>query len=253
MNSTNGYSNGETKNGAPRHVAIIMDGNGRWAKSKGLMRVEGHRNGAKTVRMVVEESRKLGVRYLTLFAFSSENWNRPKSEVSALMQLFKLYIEQELPNLIQNGVRLRAIGDLSRLPKGVQESLSAAQEKSRSQSELDLVLAVSYGGRGEIVNAARNLGQKLLSGELSLDGINEQSFSGAMYAPDIPDPDLLIRTSDENRISNFLLWQLAYSEIVVSPMYWPDFDKIEYLRCLAEYKARTRRFGLTDEQLEASL
>jgi undecaprenyl diphosphate synthase len=227
-----------------------MDGNGRWARKRFLPRVEGHRAGAKTVRMIVEESRRLGIRYLTLFAFSTENWQRPQDEVSALMKLFCQYLESELDLMCRNDIRLRAIGDLGRLPKEVRDSLQRNFEKTRDNKSMDLILAVSYGGRDELVNAAKRIAEKVAHGELATNAISERTISENLYAPDVPDPDLLIRTSDENRISNFLLWQLAYSEIVVTPVLWPDFSKDEYSRCLKEYAGRTRRFGLTDEQLE---
>lgn len=233
----------------PKHVAIIMDGNGRWAKKRFLPRVEGHRAGAKTVRMVVEESRRLGIRYLTLFTFSSENWNRPKAEVAALMQLFKTYLEKELELLTKNNIRLRAIGNLERLPQDVRETLSSVSKQTEKFDGMDLILAVSYGGREEIVYAARQLAQRAAAKQLDPEQIDENCFRQSLYAPDIPDPDVLIRSSDENRISNFLLWQLAYSEIIVTPVLWPDFDREEFLRCLQEYAGRNRRFGLTDEQL----
>ncbi len=233
----------------PRHVAIIMDGNGRWAGSRGLPRVEGHRAGVRSVRSVVEESRRLGVRYLTLFCFSSENWKRPKAEVSALMSLFKSHLDSELDLMLRNDIRLRAVGELSKLPAFVQDTLKVREERTARLSGMDLVLAVSYGGREEIVHASRQIAARVKSGEIELSQINEQTFSQSLYAADIPDPDLLIRTSGENRISNFLLWQLAYTEIVVSPVYWPDFDAKEYQRCIQEFNGRARRFGLTAEQV----
>ena len=233
----------------PRHVAIIMDGNGRWATKRHLPRVEGHRVGAKTVRMVVEESRRIGIKFLTLFAFSTENWARPATEVAALMQLFKRYLESERELLLKNGIRLRSIGDLKRLPEGVQDVLKETEQATSHLDGMSLVLAVSYGGRDEIVNAARKLAAEVKAGGLNPEAIDEKLLGQRMYAPDIPDPDLLIRTSDENRISNFLLWQLAYSEIVVSSALWPEFSKAEYLRCLNEYSGRSRRFGLTAEQI----
>jgi undecaprenyl diphosphate synthase len=236
----------------PRHVAIIMDGNGRWARSRHLPRVEGHRAGARTVRMAVEESRRLGIRYLTLFAFSTENWGRPADEVGALMKLFVRYLESELKLLRDNDIRLRAVGELSRLPAPVAASLARTQAETAACASMDLILAVSYGGREEIVNACRKLAERAAAGTIAPGAIDEDSIRSALYAPDVPDPDLLIRTSDENRISNFLLWQLAYTEIVVTPVYWPEFSKDEYLRCLSEYAGRRRRFGLTDEQLETS-
>lgn len=233
----------------PRHVAVIMDGNGRWARSRFLPRVEGHRSGAKTVRMVVEESRKLGIRHLTLFAFSTENWQRPADEVSALMKLFRAYLESELELLLKQNIRLRAIGDLSKLPSFVREILEVTMEKTRRADAMDLVLAVSYGGRQEIVNAAQKLAAAAAQGTLEPAAIDEVAFARNLYEPEIPDPDLLIRTSDECRISNFLLWQLAYAEIVVSPLLWPEFSRAEFHRCLEEYSRRERRFGLTDEQV----
>ncbi len=236
----------------PKHVAIIMDGNGRWARKRFLPRIEGHRNGAKSVRMVVEESRRLGIRYLTLFTFSTENWRRPEQEVGGLMHLFVQHLESELDLLLKNGVRLRAMGDLSRLPESVRSLLERNEERTKDLDGMDLILAVSYGGREEIVRAARKLASEARAGTLDPDTITEETFSGGMYLADVPDPDLLIRTSDENRISNFLLWQLAYSEIVVSPLFWPEFSKEEFMRCLHDYAGRNRRFGLTQEQLEAS-
>lgn len=236
-------------NNLPKHIAIIMDGNGRWAKSKNLPRVEGHRTGAKSVRVVVEEARKLGIKYLTLFSFSTENWNRPKDEVSALMKLFKQYLDGELSQLLKNGVRLRAIGDLQRLPDFVRESLDRNQKETEHLDGLQLILALSYGGREEIVSAARKLATQAKAGLIDPNLINEELFSENLYSKDIPDPDLLIRTSAENRISNFLLWQLAYAEIVVSPVLWPDFRQAEFAACLEEYAKRERRFGLTSEQI----
>jgi len=232
----------------PAHVALIMDGNGRWAQARHLPRVEGHRAGAKTVRMIVEESRRIGIRYVTLFAFSSENWGRPEGEVSALMKLFAQYLDSELDLLLRNGIRLRAIGDLNRLPPAVRESLERNQERTKAERGMDLILAVSYGSRQEIAEAVKTIASKVLSGELKVDDICPKTIAESLYAPDVPDPDLLIRTSRENRISNFLLWQLAYSEIVVSPLYWPEFSKEEFGRCLDEYASRDRRFGLTKEQ-----
>lgn len=233
----------------PRHVAVIMDGNGRWAKKRFLPRVEGHRAGAKTVRMIVEESRKLGVRYLTLFAFSTENWQRPNDEVSSLMKLFAQYLDSELELMLKNDIRLRAIGDLKRLPTIVQDLLMRNAERTVNNKSMDLVLAVSYGGREELLNAVRSIATDVKSGKLEPADIDHAALVDRLYAPDLPDPDLLIRTSDESRISNFLLWQLAYSEIVVSPLLWPEFSKDEYHRCLKEFAGRTRRFGLTDEQV----
>ncbi len=246
----NGASHAQMFAAVPRHVAIIMDGNGRWAEQAGLPRVEGHRAGAKAVRGVVESARKLGVKYLTLFAFSTENWRRPEREVHALMALFAQYLASEVDTLLKNDIRLRAVGDLSRLPLEVRESLENSIERTKTATSLQLVLAISYGGRDEIARAARKIADAAVRGSLDVASIKEDTVSKYLDAPDIPDPDLLIRSSDEFRISNFLLWQLAYAEIVVSPMLWPDFSELEFVRCLKEYNGRSRRFGLTREQIE---
>lgn len=236
----------------PRHMAIIMDGNGRWARKRFLPRLEGHRNGAKTVRMVVEESRRLGIRHLTLFAFSTENWRRPQEEVGGLMGLFLQHLESELDLLLRNDIRLRAMGNLALLPRPVQELLRRNEEKTRNLTGMDLILAVSYGGRDELVQAMRGIGQRIQAGEVAPDSITEELISQSLYLPDVPDPDLLIRTSDETRLSNFLLWQLAYAEIVVSPQLWPDFSRDELYRCLHVFAGRNRRFGLTEEQIKGA-
>jgi len=233
----------------PNHLAIIMDGNGRWAQSRGLPRVEGHRAGAKTVRMVVEESRRLGIRHLTLFAFSTENWNRPEAEVSALMRLFVQYLESELELLCSKGIRLRAMGDLAKLPGSVREMLSRTEASTAANRDMDLILAVSYGGRDEIVHAARRIASEVAEGRLDPESVTVDSVRAGLYLPDVPDPDLLIRTSDESRISNFMLWQLAYAEIVVTPVFWPDLSREELHRCLDIFAGRSRRFGLTGEQV----
>jgi undecaprenyl diphosphate synthase len=238
------------RNKIPRHVAIIMDGNGRWARDRGRSRLDGHRAGAKRVRDVVEACAERGVRYLTLFSFSSENWNRSRDEVNALMKLFRRYLDSELESLTGNNIRLRAVGDLSRLPFTVQEALTRDIERTKGNDGLDLILAISYGGREEIVNAARTLARQVQDGEIAPEEITEERFSSSLWTRDIPDPDLLIRSSGEMRISNFLLWQLAYSEIVVIPEYWPEFDETILQRCLDEYAGRERRFGLTSEQVE---
>lgn len=237
----------------PRHVAIIMDGNGRWARQRSLARIEGHKEGAKAVRAAVECARKRGVRYLTLFSFSTENWGRSADEVSGLMSLFRLYLDSELPTLLENGIRLRAIGDLERLPFAVRSALHRNIERTRTNTDLDLVLAVSYGGREEILAAARALAREAAKGTLSPDEITAERFAASLWSADIPDPDLLIRTSGEMRISNFLLWQLAYAEMVVTQELWPDFKEETFERCLAEYAQRERRFGLSSEQLAAGM
>lgn len=234
----------------PKHIAIIMDGNGRWAKKRFLPRVEGHRNGAKSVRSTVEEARRLGVRYLTLFAFSTENWHRPTDEVGGLMQLFVRHLESELDVLLKNGVRLRAMGDVARLPQAVRELLQRNEEKTKHLDGMDLILAVSYGGRDEVVQAMKKIGRAIKAGEVDPESITEDMVSRSLYLPDVPDPELLIRTSDETRISNFLLWQLAYAEIVVTPVLWPDFTTDEFHRCLHVFAGRNRRFGRTQEQID---
>jgi undecaprenyl diphosphate synthase len=236
----------------PRHIACIMDGNGRWAQARGLPRVEGHRAGAKTVRMLVEESRRMGIRHLTLFAFSSENWGRPPAEVSALMGLFERYLKSELDTLLKNDVRLRAIGELDRLPLSVQNILSDRQEKSAACTGMDLILAVSYGGRNEILRAVNRIVSSVRQGE-ELPEITEALLREHLYLPDLPDPDLLIRTSGENRISNFLLWQLAYTEICTVPECWPDLSAERYRECIEEYMSRERRYGLTGAQIQGGL
>ena len=240
---------GEIDFAVPRHVAVIMDGNGRWARKRLLPRIEGHRAGAKTLRAVVEESRRLGVRYLTVYAFSTENWQRPPDEVSALMKLLEQYLRSEGRELCENGVRMRAIGDLARIPRSVREALDDVGRLSAECRELDLMLALSYGGRREIVQAAQRLADAVRAGTLRPEEIDEGRFAQSLYAPDVPDPDILIRTSGELRISNFLLWQLAYAEIVVTPTLWPDFSKTEYVECLRQFSRRTRRYGLTAEQV----
>ena len=235
----------------PQHVAIIMDGNGRWAQKRHLPRVEGHRAGAKTVRRIVEESRRMGLRYLTLFAFSTENWQRPEDEVSALMSLFVRYLRSELELLTKNGIRLRAIGDRSVLPEKVRAQLEETERETETFDDMQLVIAVSYGGRRELTQAAQSIARKVASGEIDPEQVDEQCVVDNLYAPDIPDPELLIRTSNENRISNFLLWQLAYSEIVLSELFWPDFSVEEFHRCIDDFSKRNRRYGLTGAQAEA--
>ncbi len=231
----------------PEHVAIIMDGNGRWAKSQGLERVDGHRVGAGSVRAVLEESRRLGIRYVTLYAFSTENWKRPEEEVVALMSLFIKHLEQELPLFLENDIRLRAIGDLERLPSEVRISLQDKIERTKHCESLDLLLAVSYGSRNELTRAFRSLSKRIEQGKLSASELTEEMITDSLDTAGIPDPDLLIRTSSEFRISNFLLWQLAYSEIVVTDVHWPDFREEELNNCIDRYRRRKRRFGGLEE------
>jgi undecaprenyl diphosphate synthase len=227
----------------PKHIAIIMDGNGRWAKRRFLPRVAGHKVGGETVRKIVTHARKLGVSYLTLYAFSSENWDRPQDEVGALMNLFARYLENELPTLMNNGVRFRVIGDRSRLEPALLEKMEHCERKSAHLDGLQLICAISYGARGELVHAMRQLGERVKSGDLGVNEITEDMISQGLYAPDVPDPDLLIRTSGEYRLSNFLLWQLAYAELIVTDTLWPDFNEDELELCIQEYLARDRRYG----------
>ncbi len=230
----------------PRHVAIIMDGNGRWAKDRRWSRIRGHREGIESVRTVVRCAREAKVRYLTLYAFSSENWGRPVREVRALMGLLSHFLRAEVPELKRQGVRVRAIGELEQLPPRSRAALRWAEEETRECGGLDLVLALSYGGRAEILAAVRAL---LLEG-VDPSVLDEDEFRRHLYAPDVPDPDLLIRTSGELRVSNFLLWQLAYTEIHVTDVLWPDFREDAFRAALADYAGRERRFGLTTEQLQ---
>ncbi len=229
----------------PRHVAIIMDGNGRWASGRLLGRVRGHVAGIEAVRKVVRAAKNSGVRYLTLFTFSSENWKRPRAEVEALMGLMETQILKEAETLRKEGVRIRLIGALEDLPATVREAVQKAAEITKECETMDLILAISYGGRREILDAAR----KIAALGLKPEEITEESFSQNLYAPDVPDPDLIIRTSGERRLSNFLLWQAAYSEFYVTEVLWPDFDGGEFEKALEDYASRERRFGKTSEQL----
>ncbi|GAB4260884.1 MAG: isoprenyl transferase [Deferrisomatales bacterium] len=228
----------------PRHVAIIMDGNGRWAKRRHWNRVRGHREGVESVRAVVRAARAAGVRYLTLYAFSSENWGRPSREVRALMGMLGRFLRAEAPELQRQQVRIRAIGQTHRLPEGAREALRWAETATRGCDGLDLLLALSYGGRAEILDAVR----RVLADGIAPEAVDEDTFRRYLYAPDVPDPDLLIRTSGEMRVSNFLLWQLAYTEIYVTEVLWPDFREAEFGQALEAYAQRERRYGLTAEQ-----
>tara|TARA_B100000941_G_C28475480_1_gene538898 strand:+ start:305 stop:1012 length:708 start_codon:yes stop_codon:yes gene_type:complete len=227
----------------PQHLAIIMDGNGRWAREKGLPRRDGHRAGAESVREVVEACKKIGVRFLTLFAFSSENWNRPKPEIRALMALLKEFLRVKTPEMKEQGVRLHAIGRLKDLPADCRKALNSAIEQTASNTEIDVILALSYGSREEIVDAARQLAREAASGVLDPEDIDNEMMSQRLYTSNIPDPDLLIRTSGERRISNFLLWQISYAEIVINDKFWPDFRESDLNEAIAEYAQRNRRFG----------
>ena len=231
----------------PCHVAIVMDGNGRWAKARGLPRAEGHRRGAEAARRAVQSAFDLGVRYLTLFSFSSENWQRPISEIDDLMGLLRWYLRSETAELHKNGVRLRVIGDRSRLPNDIVGLIESAEKTMEENSGLFLVLALSYGGRQDILNAAKSLAENAAAGQLDASQIDEQLFQSRLETNGLPDPDLLIRTSGEQRISNFLIWQMAYTEFVFSDVLWPDFDHIHFEKAVEEFRRRDRRYGATIE------
>lgn len=233
----------------PRHLAIIMDGNGRWAQERMFKRIVGHRRGVETVRVVVEECARLGIGYLTLFALSSENLLRPKAEVRALMSLLKRYLEKEALRLSDNNIRFNAIGDMSRLPDDVNLAIEKAVSTTRGGSGMVLTLALSYGSRQEITRAAAGLARDMASGAVCADDVDETLFARYLYTGDLPDPDLLIRTSGEMRISNFLLWQIAYAELYFTEVNWPDFDKAELHRALENYQSRERRYGLISDQV----
>ncbi|RMG87331.1 MAG: isoprenyl transferase [Bacteroidetes bacterium] len=233
----------------PRHIAIIMDGNGRWAKQQGMPRVMGHRNGVKSVREVTEAAAELGVSYLTLYAFSTENWNRPKGEVNALMSLLVETINAEVKTLNKNNIRLETIGDIARLPEKSYQALLQAKEDTKNNSRMTLVLALNYSAKWEIVEAARKIARQVANQTLTPEDIDENIFAGALDTKDMPDPELLIRTSGENRISNFLLWQIAYAELYFTPVLWPDFRKKDLYEAILDFQRRERRFGKISEQL----
>lgn len=227
----------------PRHVAIIMDGNGRWAKERTFARIQGHRKGVESVRSAVRVSGEIGVQYLTLYAFSSENWSRPKPEIEALMKLLEEFLVKEIPELNDNNVQLHSIGQIDDLPARVQKQLEVSKKATAANTGLKLILALSYGSRPEIVKATRELAEQAASGKIKAAEIDEKMFGEHLYTKDYPDPDLLIRTSGEMRLSNFLLWQCSYAELVISPVFWPDFGKEQYLDAIREYGRRHRRFG----------
>jgi len=231
------------RNHLPTHVAIIMDGNGRWARQRNLPRVEGHRHGAESVRAVVRAAGELGIKYLTLYAFSVENWNRPKEEIDTLMKYLSRYLKNEVGELNRYNVQLQVIGQVYRLPEFVQAQLRKTITALRKNNGLTLVLALSYGGRQEIVEAVRHIAREVVEGQLDPGSIDEQVLANHLYTQGIPDPDLLIRTSGEMRISNFLLWQISYSEFVITPTLWPEFRKAQFYEALEEYTRRHRRFG----------
>lgn len=236
----------------PAHVAVIMDGNGRWAKQRGGLRVFGHQSAITAVRDTVEEAAELGVQYLTLYAFSTENWNRPAFEVTALMQLLVHTIRQETPTLLKNSVRLQSIGEISNLPKNCQRELAEAIELTKGGTRMTLVLALSYSGRWDLTQAAQRLAADVATGRVQPTAVNESTITNYLATAGTPDPELLIRTSGEQRISNFLLWQLAYTELYITPVLWPDFRRSHFRDALQAYQGRERRFGKTSEQLSAS-
>ncbi|MCW5924131.1 MAG: isoprenyl transferase [Saprospiraceae bacterium] len=233
----------------PRHIAIIMDGNGRWAKQKGMPRVLGHRSGVQSVREVTEAAAEIGVGFLTLYAFSTENWNRPPAEVTALMSLLVETIKGEIRDLNKNGVRLTAIGDIEALPKSSYKALVEGIEQTKNNQRITLVLALNYSAKWEILRAARQLAEQAKAGQIEPSEIDENMFENSLSTRGIPDPELLIRTSGETRISNFLLWQIAYAELYFTPVFWPDFGRKELFEAILSYQRRERRFGMTSEQL----
>ena len=234
----------------PKHVAIIMDGNGRWAKQQGLLRALGHESGTKSVKTTIEACAKLGIEFLTLYAFSTENWNRPKLEVETLMKLLIRSLKKELSTLQENNIKLNAIGNLEKLPKSAQKELKDVIYKTKNNTRLTLTLALSYGAREEIVNAVRNISNKVKNNIISLDSIDDSIINEHLYTQNLPDVDLLIRTSGEHRISNFLLWQIAYAELYFTEILWPDFKEQDLYEAIVSYQKRERRFGKTSEQIK---
>ena len=244
MSGSNVQLSPEARELLPLHVAIIMDGNGRWAKGKHLPRIEGHRRGVESARTIIRTAGELGVKYLTLYTFSAENWNRPQSEVEAIMKYLAYYLKKEVRELNKNNVRLEAIGQIHRLPEAVRNQLEKSKQALDKNNGLTLVLALSYGSRAEIVDATRAIAEKANSGEIDPQEIDEQLIADHLHTKHIPDPDLLIRTSGEMRLSNFLLWQISYSEVVITPTLWPDFRRSQFIDAIEEYVRRHRRFGL---------
>ncbi len=241
------YSEQVNRENVPQHIAIIMDGNGRWAQQRGMERSQGHQAGAATVRQLVEDAVRLGIKYLTLYTFSTENWKRPQAEVAALMALLFESIEEEL--FMKNNVAFRIIGDLSMIPQNVRERLEACMQRTSGNDRMTLVLALSYSAKWEIVEAVKSIASKVKSGELSQDDIDDKLIDAELTTSFMPDPDLLIRTGKEQRLSNFLLWQCAYSEFYFTEVLWPDFDNEQLCKAVCEYQRRQRRFGLTGEQV----
>ena len=235
----------------PRHIALIMDGNGRWAQQQGKPRLFGHKAGVDSVRAIVETSREIGIEAITLYAFSTENWNRPEQEVNGLMTILKTYLSAELSRLLKNGIQLRCIGDLDRLPEGAAKALSKVIEATRQNDKLVLNLALSYGGRDELARAARILAERCVKGELEPAAITPELINDNLYTTGLPDPDLMIRTGGEARLSNFLPWQLTYSEIFFTDIMWPDFRREQFLQAISDFQMRERRYGKTSAQVSA--
>lgn len=238
------------KNNLPKHLAIIMDGNGRWAKQKGFLRAFGHENGTKSVRITVETCAKLGIENLTLYAFSTENWNRPKLEVDTLMKLLVNSLKTELKTLQENNIRLNSIGNLEKLPKAIHKELTEVINLTKNNTRMTLTLALSYGSREELLNVVKNISDKVKNNIISIDSIDESIINQHLYTHNLPDVDLLIRTSGEHRISNFLLWQIAYAELFFVDVLWPDFKEKDLYEAIISYQKRERRFGKTSEQIK---
>ncbi|RVT78586.1 isoprenyl transferase [Flavobacterium sufflavum] len=238
------------KNNLPKHLAIIMDGNGRWAKQQGLLRTIGHENGTKSVKITIENCVKLGIENLTLYAFSTENWNRPKLEVETLMKILTKSLQKELPTFQENNIKLNAIGNLDMMPKSARKKLLEVIETTKNNTRMTLTLALSYGSREEIVNAVKKISDKVKNNIISIDSIDDSIINEHLYTQNLPDVDLLIRTSGEHRISNFLLWQIAYAELFFSEVMWPDFREEHLYEALMSYQKRERRFGKTSEQIK---
>jgi undecaprenyl diphosphate synthase len=235
----------------PRHIAIIMDGNGRWAKKKGAMRIFGHRHAIQAVKDAIEGAENLGVEFLTLFSFSTENWSRPQEEVNALMELLVKTITDEVPMMMKNNIRLQSIGDIDSLPKSAYDKLAEAKNTTSKNTGLTVILALSYSGQWELTQAARHIAQKVSEGKLKLEDITQQVMADHLETRGIPDPELMIRTSGEYRLSNFLLWQLAYTELYFTPVLWPDFRREHLIAAILDFQKRERRFGMTGEQVKS--
>jgi len=233
----------------PSHIAVIMDGNGRWAKGKGKFRIFGHQNGVKSVKEITEACAELGVKYLTLYAFSTENWGRPEAEIRALMELLVTTIRKETKTLMENNIRLTTIGNTEDLPKKCRNELAEAMEETASNTRMNLILALSYSSKWDMINAVKSIASDVKSGKINVDEINESLFDASLSTNGIPHPELMIRTSGEHRISNFLLWELAYSELYFTEVLWPDFTKEDLYKALINYQSRERRFGKTSEQI----